>query len=548
MALISSWSTRWPWQLVLAGVVALCSLSLTGVLLAQPIDVVRSSGWIFLFVVVHASELLVFLDTLRRETIPRRRVAWACVSISVLCGLGNFATWWWAIKTPFFDIGIFIFLILGLALYFPQKMWTIGNTWIIVFDSLVLAFSCIAVIQSLLYLNFGRNPISTVAAFASVWVSFEFVAFLGTLLLLYRYRHPVLIFAVLATLSLTLGDSISVAKRWLPGTYSTSGLTQWPLYFLQAMNMIMFAFYSVKRLPEIETDKLDRYQSNLIEWVYWTGLPVVLFLASIALAFYAHPPDSWVLGITIGAFLVRSLASTVEGFHLFRRVFRYSAQLVDTNTELQRRQQIEADLAAERARTAMARDIHDNLGSHLHGALTMATALARHRSVSPDLQSMLGLLASSVADAHREMRRAISVLRPEPAATPLPLEQALGGPVEEARRYGLPVVLEQRGEARPVPVATADELAQVVREALTNAHKHAQASLVRVTVDYTDPAALVVAIADDGIGMQTPSGPRPAGTGNGMANMRARVEALGGALELPPAERGVTVWIRIPQP
>ncbi len=548
MALISSWLTRWPWQLVLAGVVALCSLSLTGVLLAQPIDVVRTSGWIFLFVVVHASELLVFLDALRREAIPRRRMAWACVSISVLCGLGDFAIWWWEIKTPIFDIGIFVFLILGLALYFPQKMWTIGNTWIIVFDSLVLAFSCIAVIQSLLYLNFGRNPISTLAASASVWVSFEFVAFLGTLMLLYRYRHPVLIFAVLATLSLTLGDSISVAKRWLPGTYSTSGLTQWPLYFLQAMNMILFAYYSVKRLPEIETDKLDRYQSNLIEWVYWTGLPVVLFLTSIALAFYAHPPDSWVLSITIGAFLVRSLASTVEGFHLFRRVFRYSAQLVDTNAELQRRQQIEADLAAERARTAMARDIHDNLGSHLHGALTMASALARHRSLPPDLQSMFGLLAVSMADAHREMRRAISVLRPEPAAAPLPLEQALAGPVEDARRYGLPVVLELRGEARPVPAAAADELAQIVREALTNARKHAQASQVWVTVDYTDTAALAVSIADDGIGMQTPSGPRPAGMGNGMTNMRARVEALGGTLELPPAERGVTVWIRIPQP
>ncbi|HEU4328885.1 MAG TPA: ATP-binding protein [Roseiflexaceae bacterium] len=216
--------------------------------------------------------------------------------------------------------------------------------------------------------------------------------------------------------------------------------------------------------------------------------------------------------------------------------------------ELQRRQQIEADLAAERARTGMARDIHDSLGGHLHAATSLASVLVEQDGLPPRLQRALGLLHTSVADAHREMRRAITVLKPDaPDDGPQPLEAALAGPVEDARRYGLPVALEVQGEARPVPAGTAAELVQVVREALTNAHKYAQATEVRVVLDWTDPVALALTIADNGIGMQTPSGPRAAGTGNGMANMRARVEALGGTLEWPPVERGVTLWIRIPQ-
>lgn len=550
MALMSAFSLRrCSWQLLLAGAVALCSLSLMTALLLRPIEDIRNSTWYSLFFVVHASELLVFLNTIRREIIPRRRVAWSCVTISVLCGLGDFLTWMLHITTVVFDVGIFVFLILGLALYFPKKMWTIGNTWIILFESLVLAFSCVSIIQSLIYAIFGRTTISTTAASASVWVSFEFVALLGTLMLLYRYRHPVLIFAVLAALCLVLGDSISVAKRWLPGMYSTSGLTQWPLYFLQAMNMICFAYYSVERLPELDTEKLDRFQSNLIEWVYWTGLPVLFFCASLLLAFYVHAPDAWVVSVTVGVFVVRSLASTVEGFHLFKRAFGYAAELMRANAELRRRQHVEADFAAMQARTAMARDIHDSLGGHLHAATTLASSLVEFEGLPPRLQRLLGLLHTSITHAHREMRRAITVLNPaqQADAPDLPLEQALAAPVADAQQYGLPVVLTVQGASRPIPAATAGELVRVTQEALTNTRKYAQASEARVTVDYTDPAALILVIADNGVGMPTtPSVPHADGSGNGLGNMRARVEALGGQFVLPPVEQGVTLWMKLP--
>ena len=80
----------------------------------------------------------------------------------------------------------------------------------------------------------------------------------------------------------------------------------------------------------------------------------------------------------------------------------------------------------------------------------------------------------------------------------------------------------------------------VVSEALTNAAKHAQASVVEVSVDARD-SLLRVAVSDDGVGGAEP------GRGSGLIGLRDRVEALGGKIEIVSAEgRGTSVLATIP--
>jgi len=74
----------------------------------------------------------------------------------------------------------------------------------------------------------------------------------------------------------------------------------------------------------------------------------------------------------------------------------------------------------------------------------------------------------------------------------------------------------------------------LIKESLTNAHRHAQASSVAVRVSNAD-AGLQVEVEDDGTGTEVPT----AREGNGFANMRARAAALGGT---------VTVGGRTPEP
>ena len=79
----------------------------------------------------------------------------------------------------------------------------------------------------------------------------------------------------------------------------------------------------------------------------------------------------------------------------------------------------------------------------------------------------------------------------------------------------------------------AEEVLAVLREALTNVGKHAQASQVVITIAAGDELRLVV--ADDGQGMA-----QPTSAGLGLKNMRQRAERLGGGVELGTSREGGT--------
>jgi signal transduction histidine kinase len=80
----------------------------------------------------------------------------------------------------------------------------------------------------------------------------------------------------------------------------------------------------------------------------------------------------------------------------------------------------------------------------------------------------------------------------------------------------------------------------VVSEALTNAAKHAHASVVHVDVEAKD-SIVQLSIRDDGVGGAQP------GQGSGLIGLRDRVEALGGDIEIAsPAGSGTSLRVEIP--
>jgi len=86
----------------------------------------------------------------------------------------------------------------------------------------------------------------------------------------------------------------------------------------------------------------------------------------------------------------------------------------------------------------------------------------------------------------------------------------------------------------------AEQLLAVLRESLSNALRHAQATAIDVTVAADND--LVLTVADDGIGP-----PRAPGAGNGLRNMATRAQALGGRCQLRSrTPRGTIVEWRVP--
>ena len=149
-------------------------------------------------------------------------------------------------------------------------------------------------------------------------------------------------------------------------------------------------------------------------------------------------------------------------------------------------------------------------------------------------------------EAIAELGRLLGVLRDggeEVGLAPLPTLAELPQLIDQSRSAGLPVDVKVDGQFRPLPAGVELAVYRIIQEALTNTRKHAGAgSAASVELTY-DQAAVTAEIRDNGPGNLPGNG---AGTGNGLAGLRARASAYGGSFEAGPTADGFRVTARIP--
>jgi GAF domain-containing protein len=192
--------------------------------------------------------------------------------------------------------------------------------------------------------------------------------------------------------------------------------------------------------------------------------------------------------------------------------------------------------AADETRRRIERDLHDGTQQRLVSlGLELRMAQATVPAQLGELEGALSRVADGLASVFDELREISHGIHPA-ILSEGGLQPALRA---LCRRSVLPVELDLQAEQplpRPVEVAAYF----VVSEALSNAVKHAHASVVRVEV-HTHDARLRLAIHDDGIGGADPS------EGSGLVGLSDRIEALGGTLEVTsPASKGTTLLIEFP--
>jgi signal transduction histidine kinase len=193
--------------------------------------------------------------------------------------------------------------------------------------------------------------------------------------------------------------------------------------------------------------------------------------------------------------------------------------------------------AADQARRRIERDLHDGAQQRLVSLILQLRAA--QAAVAPELADRLAGLAAEANDALEELREIARGIHPAVLAGG-GLRPALGA---LARRSAVPVDLSIRVDER-LPESIEIAVYYVVAEALTNATKHAQASLVTVTVETVGAPAgpqLRVSVRDDGRGVTALTG------GSGLLGLQDRVETLGGRLTVRSTPgSGTTVQAEIP--
>ncbi len=194
--------------------------------------------------------------------------------------------------------------------------------------------------------------------------------------------------------------------------------------------------------------------------------------------------------------------------------------------------------AADGARRRIERDLHDGVQQRLVSLLL----LLQHAqlTVPPDLHELRARLrdiAAGVTGAFDELREVARGIHPAVLA-----HGGLGPALRAlARRSVLPVDVEVRLQGR-LPERVEVSAYYVVSEALTNAAKHAKASIVTVTATGdTDSGVLRVRVQDDGVGGAAFA------AGTGLMGLKDRVEALGGRMVLDsPRTAGTTLSAVLP--
>ena len=202
--------------------------------------------------------------------------------------------------------------------------------------------------------------------------------------------------------------------------------------------------------------------------------------------------------------------------------------------EQQRHLLAEQARAEERAR--LAGEMHDVVTHRVSLMVLQAGALSITAKDEATRQAAEELRAAG-CQALDELRDLVGILRTEPDSDRAPSTPELPALIAESTAVGTPAELVEDGDpglASPVVGRTAY---RIVREALTNARKHAPGAPVLVQIGYRESQVTVVVSN----GSATRSAGRElsaTGSGFGLTSLRQRIELIHGTLRAGPTPDG----------
>ncbi|MDQ7071695.1 MAG: hypothetical protein Q9M48_13335 [Rhodobacterales bacterium] len=181
-------------------------------------------------------------------------------------------------------------------------------------------------------------------------------------------------------------------------------------------------------------------------------------------------------------------------------------------------------------RTRIARDMHDNIGIQLLGALHARDIPRKDALVREALSDLRDIVANS-ADPDKPLSETIVELRLEISELLATCDIALDWRLDET-------------VTQPPPPQVSQTLRAVLREAASNVVRHSDATNLRIAITH-DSVALRIIIEDNGRGFDSET----VKSGNGLRNLAERVETLNGSLEFTrrqPPETGILIRCIIP--
>ena len=337
----------------------------------------------------------------------------------------------------------------------------------------------------------------------------------GPVALLWRRRYPVAVFAVAAAASTG---------------FATFAAPRWPYCVAPAIALFTLA-------------KLGRRGAAVLGAAGgYAGYVLIcrVFADRLGVPAGARPD------LRVALLLAAALAVVIFLGGAAKARAEHMAEMVKARAERARARQEQERRQASEERLRIARELHDVLGHHL-SLINVQAGVGLHLMDNRPEQAREALTAikTASAEALREVRAVLGVLRTEGEAAPRQPALGLSRLDELTADAGLPVHTTVTGPVRRLPAEVDRAAYRIIQEALTNVRKHAAAdATATIGVDYL-PSALHLAIRNGGPAPMARAEPA-AGEGTGIAGMRARAQSLGGSLEAGPVDGGFLVSVLLP--
>ncbi|ELA09450.1 signal transduction histidine kinase sensor [Moraxella macacae 0408225] len=238
---------------------------------------------------------------------------------------------------------------------------------------------------------------------------------------------------------------------------------------------------------------------------------------------------------------VLTLNDNVDSTMLFSHdeLLKTLASLIGMALAEQKLRQQEHQIVLLEERNIIGRELHDSLAqslTYLKFELSGLTKLLGNQYTSPMVNEKINHLKDGLNGAYVQLRELLQTFR---LSIDTDFEAALQNACEEfGLKGGFGVKLDNRIMAMNLSANEQIDVIQIVREALSNAHKHAKAFKVLVSLSQDSDGNVVLEISDDGIGIDFNFNPQHH---HGLKIMNERGKNLGGSVEIRRLQQGTQV-------
>jgi two-component system, NarL family, sensor histidine kinase UhpB len=317
-----------------------------------------------------------------------------------------------------------------------------------------------------------------------------------------------------------------------------AGASSLPLYwrvFATNASVLLLAFMALVLAPVTVSVPIDVGELILLA----IGLLVVLLVNLLLLRPALRPLDELAEAMRRHDPLAPGQRVPVDGEPDVAALAQAFNEMLD-RLEFERRESARQALRVlEGERSRIARELHDEVGQTLTGAMLQVEGLGAR--IPDDLRDELDELRETARSGTEDVRRIARRLRPE-ALEDLGLQSALAA-LATSFSEQVHVPVDRRLEAS-LPLSEDEELVlyRVAQEALTNVARHARATRVELRLQQ-NRTVTVLTVRDDGRGLSPGALP----SAHGIRGMRERAMLIGAQLQLDSTPgRGTEIKLSIP--